>query len=184
MDQLSDLYSFHLTVVSKLLYGDYASGTSKKDFLECKEILETRDWITYHETLPNEKVMKLASTCHVGILPSLSDTYGYSVLEMQACGCPCVTTDIRALGEINSEECGWLCHIEHNQFGEAIYSSFPLSQKMEIRRQLQEELARVLPDILSNPQSIRQKGYACLQRIKTCHDPEEYARKLRDIYNS
>ena len=45
------------------------------------------------------------SSCDVGLLPTWAESYGYSVLEMQACGLPVVTTNIRALPETNV--CGW-----------------------------------------------------------------------------
>ncbi len=46
-------------------------------------------------------------TADIGMLPSYADTYGFSVLEAQA-GNAVITTDIRALPEVNNPAVGWL----------------------------------------------------------------------------
>lgn len=85
------------------------------------EKLENTPWITYIKSLPNKKVLELCKKAHIGCLPTLQDTYGYSTLEMQACGCPVVTTNIRACSEINSDDCGWFVPVKiDNIGGEAI----------------------------------------------------------------
>lgn len=57
---------------------------------------------------------------HVGLLQTWSDTYGYSVLEFQACACSVITTDLRALPEINNNEVGWLIELPKNIFKELV----------------------------------------------------------------
>jgi glycosyltransferase involved in cell wall biosynthesis len=42
----------------------------------------------------NQQVLELMSTCHLNLLPTLHDTYGFSVLEGFANGLPAITTDI------------------------------------------------------------------------------------------
>ncbi|MFW2788163.1 glycosyltransferase, partial [Acinetobacter baumannii] len=61
---------------------------------------------------------------HIGLLPTWADTFGYSVLEFQACGCPVISTDVRALSEINNNDIGWLINVDKNKYGEIVVDSY------------------------------------------------------------
>ncbi len=82
-----------------------------------------REWINYFPQLPNSEVLDMMKKAHIGLLPTYADTYGYSVLEFQAAGCPVVTTNVRSLPEINDNDKGWLIEVPKNRMGEAIYST-------------------------------------------------------------
>lgn len=176
-------YKFHLSVVSNLNYGDYASQATEEERNLYREILQEKNWISWLNNIPNREVLELCKKAHIGFLPTLADTYGYSVLEMQACGCPVVTTDIRALPEINNETCGWLVHLEkRNVGGEAVLTSD--EDRKQRKMELSTELNGVLEAIfLYNEQLIR-KGIESYNRIKTFHDPIKYGEKLEKYYSS
>ena len=63
-------------------------------------------WISYVPKLTNNETLELMKKSHIGLLPTYADTYGYSVLEFQAAGCPVITTNVRALPEINNNNLG------------------------------------------------------------------------------
>ena len=115
----------------------------------------------------------------VGLLPTWADTFGYSILEFQACGCPVITTDVRAISEINDWSCGWLIKVPKNDFGEIVWSEE--EEKLEISKCIQTALEDSIVDILDNYDSIRQKGYNCVDRIRRYHDPERYGNDLFDL---
>ena len=93
-DSVSQLYKkFKLVIVSKLDYGDYVSFSNKIDQLNALEIINKNDQIQLFDSLPNSEVIDLFKSAHVGLLPSFEESYGYSVLEAQACGCPVITTN-------------------------------------------------------------------------------------------
>ena len=97
------LVNWHLNIISKLEFGDYASKTTIEDYKSAKKIInELSGNISYHKILPNSEVMNILKNTHVGLLPTYADTYGYSVLEAQSFGCPVITTNIRAMPEINN----------------------------------------------------------------------------------
>lgn len=171
----------HLTVVSCMNYGDYASHATKEEMIRYKEILENESWITFYENLPNEEVLELCKKAHIGLLPTLADTYGYSVLEMQACGCAMLTTDIRSLTEINSESCGWICHLPQNEKKEALYQTEEM--RIQLKRVLKEELFVQLDSVFNAEQGeLLQKAVESWKRIKDNHNPQEYAEKLKEIF--
>lgn len=170
-----------LTVVSKLNYGDYASGATVDEYRKYKEILSNSGWITWYDSLPNDRVLEIAKKAHVGCLPTLADTYGYSVLELQACGCGVLSTDIRSLPEINNDVCGWICHLpKDNICGEARH--FTSEEKQRLRAILREELRKRVGEILEHPELLKSKGISSLERIMREHHPDDYAKKLLDVY--
>lgn len=172
--------------IELILIGDF----NRHDYLTCdlcddpldveKLINENQDWITYYPSLENAKVLELMKTCHVGLLPTRADTYGYSVLEMQACGLPVITTDVRALPEINNEECGWLIHVPKNAYGEAFYA-MP-EEIVALSQTIESQLEVIVKAICENSQQIREKAIASLKRIKEMHSPERYAEMLMQVY--
>ena len=182
LDRMKDKHRIHLTVISKLLPDSYASHTTDEDQRVWKEKLQNTTWITWHETLPNGKVLELARNAHVGLLPSLADTYGYSVLEMQACGLPVITSNVRALPEINNDRCGWVCRLPIDDIGGELKT---IRQKIETERvktQLTDQLESVFREIFERPDLIAEKGKKSLDRIRKNHDPVNYGKELLKVY--
>lgn len=171
-------HQIHLTVISSMKYGDYASHATIEEMIEYKELLQREEWITFYETLPNEKVLELCKKAHIGLLPTFADTYGYSVLEMQACGCAMVTTDIRSLPEINNEDCGWICHLPQNELKEALYRTE--EERAELKKILREELMIQLENAFSESQEeLLNKALNSWERVVRVHNPEHYSEMLK-----
>lgn len=170
-----------LIIISKLQVNNYATRENEYDIEVAKKLIqENSDWIEYHYELENNKVLEILRKTHVGLLPTYADTYGYSVLEFQASGCPVISTDIRALTEVNNDETGWIIQIPKNNLGEAIYST--KSEIKDIGKKIQTELISILEKIFFNKDIIKIKAEKSIQRIKNFHSPEKYSRKLKKIY--
>jgi glycosyltransferase involved in cell wall biosynthesis len=119
-------------------------------------------------------------SAHVGLLPTYADTYGYSVLEFQANGVPVITTDVRALGEINNNSAGWLINVPKNELGESFYAT--AEQREQLSASIESGLEKIVRNIFSETESLRLKGIASLEKIERDHDPDDYARRMREIY--
>jgi glycosyltransferase involved in cell wall biosynthesis len=170
-----------LTIISSLAIDDYATKETDADVASARQIIDdNRAWITYFHALPNDKVLDLMKASHVGLLPTYADTYGYSVLEMQACGCPVITTDVRALPEINDEKAGWIIPLPKNRLGEAIYTS--KEDRSAIASAIESGLVAIVRDIFRNRADIKLKADTALERIRVEHSPQRHAEKLREIY--
>ena len=174
---------FHLTIVSSLRIDPYASGETCQDVKLAESFIRSNsDWIEWHQNLPNSEVIECMKRCDVGLLPTYADTYGYSVLEFQSCGCPVITTNIRALPEINPEDCGWQIKVPTNRFGEALYQTS--AERNALSYKITSGLVEILTSIAQNPESIRPKAIASLHRIKSFHDPRQYAFRLNEVYRN
>ena len=128
-------------------YGNFSLDNDEKK--EIQDIIAHADWLEYHEKLSNEEVLRFAKQAHVGLLPTMGDTFGFSVLEMQACGCPMVTTDRQALPEINNDQCGWLINTKDIQLSHGDDFAHYTRKEVEmlsgtIVEQLMEHMSRII----------------------------------------
>lgn len=167
-------YEFELTLISTLLYDDYFTRTPYEEMIRCRDLIKEKSWIHYYESLPNAEVLEKCKEADVGLLPSLADTYGYAILEMQAAGCPVITSNVRAMPEINNEECGWVCHLPVNDLGFCL-----VHDVTEWSPILDSELTKCLQKIFEHPEEIKKKGKKALERIRNMHDPQKYQNELR-----
>ena len=174
-------YDLKLIIVSSLTIDNYATKEKKRDVEKARKLIhENRDFVEYHGRLDNQRVLELMKTAHVGVLPTYADTFGYSVLEFQAAGCPVISTNVRALPEINNNKMGWIIEVPKNRLGEAIYTS--TEDRAKISNAIKKGLTDAIADIMKNRQSIYRKANASINHIKAAHSPEVYAKKLAELY--
>ena len=172
-----------LTIVSALAIDDYATRETQADIDAVKQVIDQNAaWITHHPRLPNDEVIALMKASHVGLLPTYADTYGFSVLEFQATGCPVITTDVRALPEINTDEVGWVIPVPKNRLGEASYGS--AEGRSTISAAIREGLRSALEDIVASADRLHVKSMAALERIRVAHDPDRFSRELGEMYRA
>lgn len=180
---LKERINIRLVIVGRIESGQFVSQTTATDLAEAQAILKQHSSrITHHPSLPYAEVLKLMQRTHVGLLPTWAETYGYSVLEAQAAGCPVITTDIRALPEINNEQVGWLIPVPKDSSGNGLLAT--REQRADFSAGVEAGLERAIRDILRNRDSVREKGTRSLERIRTHHDPHKAAARLEEIYDS
>ena len=172
-----------LVVVSSLRLEPYAAHETEEDLAWARQVIAGKpEWLEYYHEMPNADVLELLKNADVGLLPTWADTYGLSVLEAQAAGCPVITTDVRALPEINNSRVGWLIHVPKDVLGEAVYRT--VEERLELSQIIEEGLKNVIRSIVEDPSSIAIKGQAAINQIREQHDPQTYAEKLRQIYRA
>ena len=175
--------SFSLSFIGNI------NGNYNNFYMDIKEreqiqyIITHADWLDYHERLSNEAVLKLAKQAHVGLLPSMGDTFGFSVLEMQSCGCPVVTTDRQALSEINTQDYGWIVSTQGLKLlhGDD-FAHYSRDEIDFLSETIHKELKNIIVNILENRDVLCRKATLALKRIEHVHLPEQYAFKLNEIY--
>jgi len=170
-----------LIVVSSLQIDPYATQEGEKEVETARCVLEENEaWIDYYPGLPNREVLELMKSSHVGLLPTHADTYGYSLLEFQASGLPVISTDVRALSEINNDDAGWLIRVPKNRLGEALYTT--AEDRRVLGETIRKGLVAAIREIAADRASITRKGAAALELIRQRHSPDEHSRRLRAIY--
>lgn len=154
--------------------------TTQEKHRRVTSLIDRHGQITLHGRLPNEEVLDLLRKGHVGLLPTYSDTFGFSVLEAQAAGCPTITTNQRALPEINNERTGWIIELPLDE-ERGIRAKSPYGRG-EVSSQIEEGIYSAAARAMDNSSAIAQKGRAALERISQHHDSTDAAAKLRGVY--
>lgn len=171
-----------LTIVSGMEPDSYASHTKHDDIKELKKIVfQNPGCVNWVGRQSNEYVVDALLNSDLAVLPTYADTYGYFVLEAQAAACPVISTNIRALPEINNQDCGWLIEVPKNQDGNALLASE--NERQILSQMIEEQLYNILYEVCSNPTGLSRKGALALGRIKKHHSPHAYAQKLESIYD-
>lgn len=178
-------YNYELHLVSLGDMKNHAFGEftdTQEETNEVMKIIEANSSMTMHHFIENGELLEMMKTVDVGLLPTWADTYGYSVLEFQASGCPVISTDIRALSEINSDAVGWVIHLPKNKFGEVHIKS--VSEKDEARKIMQNQLEQIVLSILEHPEQLRNKAIKAYDQVTQNHSIENYMQQLSEIYES
>ena len=174
-------YDFRLVLITKLRVDEKRYLMSDRDEDEARSIIfANEDWIEFHEYLPNAQVLEKVKAAHVALLPTWMDTYGYSVLECQACGTPVISTSLRALTEENNENVGWLVKVPVNELNNPIHNT--VEQREKFSNILVEGLKEKIEYVLTHREEIENKAIKCLEKIARYHSPEKYARNLSLVY--
>ncbi|MCC3862741.1 glycosyltransferase [Terrisporobacter petrolearius] len=161
---------------------DYVKKLEKSEVEEVKEIINNNSKISYYERLDNAKVIDLMKKSDVGLLPTWADTYGYSVLEFQACGCPVISSNARALPEINNNEIGWMINMPLTKLKEIDYIN---EENIKvIREKFISSLEDIFLECIENRSIIKEKAKLCIERVKKQHNPIDFEEKITNIYKS
>ncbi len=179
---LDEGYPVRLTVVSTLETGGLVSRSGPEELREATAVLRRHGERIRHEPrLPNAQVVELMRRSHVALLPSYADTYGYTVLEAQACATPVITTSVRALPELNGPEVGWRIEIPTDELGFAEIGSDRARARASAL--IEEGVYQAVVDACGSPGAVKRRGRAALERIRREHDPATVSSRLAAIYN-
>ena len=170
--------NFRFVVISSL-QDDGGWYVSNRETIR-DELLKA-DFVDWYEELDNDKVIEIMKKSHIGLLPTYGDTYGFSVLEMQACGCPCITTGGFALSEINNNDFGWVLSL-----CEEVCDEYSIERKQILQDSRIDALSEMIEtEILTNDDFIelfKKKAINSLNRIINEHNPDVYANRMEQIY--
>lgn len=181
LSELHQKFSFRLILISSMAVDEQRYLRTAHDEENAKKMIEeNKDWIEYHDRLPNEEVLGKMRQAHVCLLPTWMDTFAYSVLEAQACGTPVISTSLRALTEINNESVGWLVDVPVNRLNNPIHLT--KEQQNMFSEMLLDGLRNKVEYVLNHHSEIREKAEKCLCKIEKYHSPKEYEAKLKLAY--
>jgi glycosyltransferase involved in cell wall biosynthesis len=181
---INEGFEFKLNIVSRLKYGGWKDEhITEMDVHLAKEIIEKhKAVITHYYSLPANDILKLFSQSHVGLLPSYGETYGYSGLEAQACGCPIITPDMPPFDEFNNNEMGWLIKVPLKSGNGTMESDLRKHNLLAFQEALTIGLYESMKEAIINNELLRKKAAASLKNIRENHSPLKAAQLLEEIY--
>lgn len=175
-------YPIKLNLISDLSCDHYATKTSGKDVAKMKAVIEKNsNYINHYSNISNLEVIELLKQCHVALLPTYADTYGYFVLEAQAAGCPVVTTNVRALPEVNNDKIGWVIKVPVDEDGNGVLSN-ELEREL-FSKAICDQLFSIVEEIVSSPEVIKEKGSRSLLKIESANSVANNTTVLESIYD-
>lgn len=112
-------FPLELHIVSSLYNEAWTDPTRGDFFDQYLSLIEDLPNVEHHGALSNEAVMDLLGGAHYLMLPTFSDTFGFSVLEAMSLHTPSIVTPQGALGEFLMDgENGFVLPLDLNEFGE------------------------------------------------------------------
>ena len=149
-------------------------------FSHVDNIISKRENISVYKKLDNSIVMRKLSDSHIGFLPTWADTYGYSVLEMQSEGIPVITSNVRALSEINYSQL--LINIPTNQFGEIVINSE--KQVEYVSRLIIDGIKENIKLLFEDRMLLAKLSGVVRKEIIKEHSPDDYFKRLLNTFIS
>ncbi len=179
-------FDFRLNVVSKLQKGNWKDEFVTNSHIErAKNVIQKHsNVINYFYSLQGNEIIALFKKSHVGLLPSFGETYGYVVLEAQACGCPVITTDMPPFNEFNNNTIGWLLNVPLKERMGTLDSDLSGGNLKLFQDSLYHGLYQAMKEAITNKVLLKQKAQNALSNIKEHHSPEKNAAFLEEIYTN
>ncbi len=177
-DSLEVILIGDLTKRNNIAHGRFQDEESMYNRIE--EDISSHSHFIHYTHVHHAHIIDHFLKSDLGLLPTWQETYGYSVLEMQACGCPVITTNIRALSEINPDSAGWNIVCSVNEDNEIEITSE--EQKMAVRMFIIERLKYYIKNIYNNRDELKSKSDNALMRIIHDHNPETFINRINQIY--
>ncbi len=179
----------HLSVVSSIKGGDYVTAAAREDVTAVRTLLANEPGITWHESLPHDKVLQLMADSHVALLPTLDDSLGWSVLEAMSIGLPVIATGICAIPELLPKDTEELqITLPRGPTLRWNGMSMPLGtpeRSMALTSaydEIEEGIVQSLTRLMSERHRIAELGERALAKVRQQHDPETQGIKLGEIY--
>lgn len=184
-------------VVSKLDYGNNIwTDFPDRNRYEADLKLLNLDNVIFHGKLPNQKVIELLTRCHFHLLPTLHDTYGYSVIESFSVATPAITTNVAALPEfVHHNKNGYLLNLELNETREwKNLPSHTLKNSSEEYWQILDttydnlatQALQIIGEFIENPnnrETYELQSAEALSKVQNLYDSQKMNDMLDNIYS-
>jgi glycosyltransferase involved in cell wall biosynthesis len=186
VESLGEELNLHVSLVSLADRPDYASSALDADHVaDIRRRLVSNPRIDWHESVANEEVYALAAKSHIGLLPTMADTFGYSMLEFMSCGRPVITTNVEAATEIVDPSVGWTIPMPLGSDGR--WAGLGPGERVtraaydEAIETLTDGLGAALRSVRECPDSVCVRGSAAAERVRTRFGSER-TRDLLGVY--
>jgi glycosyltransferase involved in cell wall biosynthesis len=161
-------------------YTDYPGRARYDADLELLKL----DNVVFHNSLPNSDVLKLMSECHLLLLPTIDDTFGFSALEGFSYGMPCLATAVCALPEIVKP--GVNGHLLSMPTDENGNWKFLNERRWEILDETYTRLAQEslgwIETLLAKPRTYETLSAGAIEQVRQHHSSSGASARFDEIY--
>lgn len=165
-----------LTVVSLLNESNYMQATPPGKAAHYQALMQHHG-VHYLPFIPRDKIYDVFSKHDVLLLPTLDDSFGYTVIEAMMMGLVPIASKVRAIPEmISHQENGLLLDVPTNHLGKLIVSE-------HTQRILYHELRHALISLIENKDYCHRLKAQARTTYLERFSPRIYIPKLRQIYH-
>jgi glycosyltransferase involved in cell wall biosynthesis len=162
-------------------FGDHATRSDASAERRARDLLDRLAPLVSHvESLPKADIIGLFGESDFAVLPSLQDSFGYGVLEAQACGAVTITTNIRAMPEMHRDGGGLLMELPLDPDREVHHDAAAMPRVIS---DLVDRLEHALETAIGMPVEAC-RARACVQQglLRERYDPVAHRAALERIY--
>jgi len=162
-------------------FGDRASRSTAADAERARTLIESMSPSVQHlVSLPHPEVLRKLSESDFYVLPTLQDSFGYGVLEAQACGAVAITTNVRALPEMHAAGGGLMVNLTLDADGEVHHDAAAMPR---VIADLEDRLEAALVDALHmGGAERRMRAHSQQQHLQTNYSPAAHREALSRLY--
>jgi len=174
--------NFRAVVIGRIAGNDYATRYLDDSYMDgVKRRLAENPRVSWRTVLPNEEVLRLLATAHLGVLPTMADSYGYSLLESMSLGLAVIGTNVQAGKEINAEGVGWRLDLPLSGDGYWAGIAHPsVGAYEESVEHLSLGIVAAVQTVRNDPNVLVQYSQNALSRVRRVHNHERDS-KMREI---
>ncbi len=180
----------HLDVVSgfRLAGAVYTDHPDRARYAADLRLLD-HPAVTVHGRLDNSAVLALMASAHVQLLPTLDDTFGYSVIEGFSVGTPALVSNVCAMPELVPPEAGATLALEVDEWGNWLGLGQRTQENYwEILNEtfdaLAQQVVQHLTVLIHEPARVEQWSEGALERFREFHESRAISARLDDLYDA
>lgn len=180
----------HLDIVSGLRYaGDvYTDHPDRARYAEDLKVLSDAR-VTVHGRLPNAHVLALLANAQVQLLPTLDDTFGYSVVEGFSVATPAIVSNVCAMPELVPPDAGAVIEIPIDEWGNwqglSKRADRDYWDRLDVTyATMADQIVDQLSMLADEPERIARWSAGALDRFRRVHESRAVSARLDDLYDA
>jgi glycosyltransferase involved in cell wall biosynthesis len=177
-------------IVSSMLYakGEHTDHPDPERYAEDLKSMNLEN-VSFHGSLPNQKVQQILERCHFHLLATLHDTFGFSVLEGFSWGLPALATNVCALPEmVVAEQNGYVLQLPKDERScwsglDASKSGDYWSVVSEAYESMSDQALEAVSRVLDDPESLERLSHGAIETLRNRFNPHDATLALEKIYS-
>ncbi|MBB3675745.1 glycosyltransferase family 4 protein [Modestobacter versicolor] len=176
-----------VTVVSAFQYGAavYADHPDAGRYAADVALMDAPN-VTAHRALPNSEVVRLMAESTFTLLPTVHDTYGFSVLEGFSVGTPALVSGNGALPEVVQDGVnGHVLDVPVDAVGDWVHLHERSWEALDaLYESLADQAVARIEAFLDQPDGYPALSAAALARVREHHDADTVGAQLEQLYTA
>jgi glycosyltransferase involved in cell wall biosynthesis len=176
-----------VTIVSPLTYGAnvYTDHPDAGRYAADVRLLDGPN-VTVHRSLGNEDVLRLMAESTFTLLPTVNDTYGFTVLEGFSVGTPTIVSRTGALPEVVRDEVnGYLLDVPTDDVGDWVHLHERSWDRLDaLYESMADQVIERIEAFLDAPDTYEALSEGAIDQIRRSHEAATVGAQLEAVYAS